>query len=60
MAKKMFKYEIACVIENLPGNILWTGPSLMTVYYNRYTRDELVSMYNDIIDRRDLTLAPII
>jgi hypothetical protein len=50
------KYEIATLIESLPGNTPWSAPSLATNYTDIYTRAEMVSWYNRLIIERKLGL----
>ena len=50
------KYEIAVLIENLPGNTPWSAPSFATNYTDIYTRKEMLSWYNRLIIERKLDL----
>lgn len=56
---RLTKYDIARMIEKLPGNTPWGLYSMMTVFYDSYTRSELVSIYNQIIADRRLDLQAI-
>lgn len=46
------KYEIAKLIEALPGNTPWGSYSMMTIHYDHYTRQELVDIYNRLVVER--------
>lgn len=52
--KRLTKYEIACMIEHLPGNVPWTLNSMITINVDFYTRLELVERYNNILSSRGL------
>ena len=56
---RLTKYEIACMIERLPGNTPWGSHSMMTVHYDYFTRGELVSTYNRLVQDRNLNLPSI-
>lgn len=56
---RLTKYEIACMIERLPGNKPWGLYSLMTIYCDHYTRGELVYIYNGLVQDRKLNLPSI-
>lgn len=59
--KKLTKWDIAVMIEKLPGNVCCSLYSLMTLNFNYFSRSELVEIYNDLIAKRSLTyLSPII
>lgn len=55
--KRLTKFDIACLIERLPGNIPWSAPSLATFSYDRMTRSELVDWYNRLVETRGLKLS---
>ena len=57
--KRLTKYEIACMIEGLPGNTPWGFNSMCTVYCDGLTRLELVDRYNNLVDSRGLALEHI-
>ena len=50
------KYEIAKSIEGLRGNRPWSLYSMMTVFYDAYSRQELVDIYNRLVVDRKLEL----
>lgn len=54
MRVKLTKWQIACLIESLPGNYPWCAASLMTTIYDSFTRSELVAKYNSLIDSRHI------
>lgn len=56
---RLTKYDIARMIEKLPGNTPWGLNSMMTIYYDYFTRAELVDIYNDAVTKRALDLKTI-
>lgn len=57
--KHLSRYDIAILIEQLPGNEPWSAPSMATTSYDAYTRPELVDWYNSLIDDRSLNIPHI-
>lgn len=57
--KRLSKYEIACMIERLPGNVTWSLNSMMSIYFQNYSRQELVDRYNHLVSSRGLSLSTI-
>lgn len=56
---RLTKYEIARMIESLPGNTPWGLYSMMTHFYDNFTRGELVVTYNGLLQTRNLALPSI-
>lgn len=54
---RLSKYDIAVLIERLPGNMPLSSYSLMTIYYQYLTRSELVDIYNRLVSDRNLNLS---
>jgi len=51
---RLTKDQIAQMIEELPGNIPWGFHSIITIYTNYYTRQELLDFYNRTVQERGL------
>jgi len=54
---RAIKFEIASLIEALPGNTPWGLYSMMTIYSDNYSRQELVDIYNRLVVERNTGLA---
>lgn len=50
------KYQLATLIESLPGNTPWGLYSMMTIYVDNYTRAEVLDIYNRLVRERKLDL----
>lgn len=57
--KRVTKFDIAWMIENLPGNTPRGIDSLCTIYMDAFTVKELAERYNKIIAERNLPHANI-
>lgn len=57
--KRVTKFDIAWMIEHLPGNTPWGFDSLCTIYMDAYTVKELAEYYNKIIAERNLPYSNI-
>lgn len=55
--KRLTKYEIACKIERLPGNVPYSKNWMITNFYDSFTRSELVERFNSIVRSRCLDLS---
>lgn len=57
--KRLSKFDIATLIERLPGNQPWSAQSTATTTCNAFTRAELVDEYNSLVDARGLDMPHI-
>lgn len=52
--KRVTRWDIAVMIENLPGNRPWSSSSLITTFYDHFSLAELVDKYNSLVKERGL------
>lgn len=57
--KRVTKWYIAVLIENLPGNTPWGLSSQMTLHYDTFTLPEIVEKYNTTIEKRGINTEKI-
>lgn len=52
--KKVTKFDIAKMIEALPGNMPWGLYSMYSYYCDDFSLKEVVNRYNDLIEERGI------